>query len=88
MRTTVDEDDKLAKESHLGHILGVQTALTVVSVIVVCLRVYVRTMLVRSPGSDDWTMVVAAVSVHPFFSPCFLRNKCSIPGKCTIDQLW
>lgn len=52
---------ELADESHLGHIMGIQSALMVAAVTVVCLRLYVRMRLVRSHGSDDWTMAVAAV---------------------------
>ena len=55
------EDAELASESHLGHIMGIQTALMVAAVLVVCLRLYVRMKLVRSHGSDDWTMSLAAV---------------------------
>ncbi|PLB48435.1 hypothetical protein P170DRAFT_360773 [Aspergillus steynii IBT 23096] len=59
-----EDDTELASENHLGHIMGIQTALTVAAVVVVCLRLYVRMRLVRSHGSDDWTMSLAAVSCH------------------------
>lgn len=48
-------------ESRLGMILGVQTTVTVLAVVAVCLRLYVRVKLVRGSGIDDWTMLIAAV---------------------------
>ncbi|KAF9889690.1 hypothetical protein FE257_006996 [Aspergillus nanangensis] len=52
---------QVADDSHLGIILGIQTALTALSVTVICLRLYVRMKIVRSSGSDDWTMTIAAL---------------------------
>ncbi|EAW07060.1 uncharacterized protein ACLA_087660 [Aspergillus clavatus NRRL 1] len=57
----MDVDPAYAKESHLGIILGVQTALTVTAVTVVALRLYVRIKITKTPGSDDWTMAAGAV---------------------------
>ncbi|KNG83906.1 hypothetical protein ANOM_008131 [Aspergillus nomiae NRRL 13137] len=59
--TTGNTRDVVADESHLGIIIGVQTALTVLAVVVVCLRLYVRMKIVRSSGCDDWTMALAAL---------------------------
>ncbi|KAL5356291.1 hypothetical protein BJX96DRAFT_162360 [Aspergillus floccosus] len=61
MPTTTGKASEVENDSHLGIIIGVQTALTVLAVIVVSLRLYVRIKLVRSSGSDDWTMAVAAL---------------------------
>ncbi|KAF2714561.1 integral membrane protein [Pleomassaria siparia CBS 279.74] len=38
---------------------GVATAMTVVSIIIVCMRTYARTIVVRCFGIDDWMMLVA-----------------------------
>ncbi|EAU37651.1 predicted protein [Aspergillus terreus NIH2624] len=59
MPTTTGNASEVENDSHLGIIIGVQTALTVLAVIVVSLRLYVRTRLVRSFGRDDWTMAIA-----------------------------
>jgi hypothetical protein len=61
MPTTTGNASEVENDSHLGIIIGVQTALTVLAVIVVSLRLYVRTRLVRSFGRDDWTMAIAGV---------------------------
>ncbi|RAQ44088.1 hypothetical protein AFGD_011359 [Aspergillus flavus] len=62
MPTATDSTkDVAADESHRGIIIGVQTALTVLAVVVVCLRLYVRIKIVRSSGCDDWTIALAAL---------------------------
>ncbi|KAE8337433.1 hypothetical protein BDV24DRAFT_154378 [Aspergillus arachidicola] len=65
MPTATDSTKDVAvDESHREIIIGVQTALTVLAIVVVCLRLYVRMKIVRSFGCDDWTMALAAVSCH------------------------
>ncbi|KAE8413272.1 hypothetical protein BDV36DRAFT_304282 [Aspergillus pseudocaelatus] len=59
--STGNTRDVVADESHRGIIIGVQTALTALAVVVVCLRLYVRMKIVRSSGCDDWTMALAAL---------------------------
>ncbi|KAB8219594.1 hypothetical protein BDV33DRAFT_231459 [Aspergillus novoparasiticus] len=62
MPTATDSTkDVVVDESHREIIIGVQTALTVLAVVVVCLRLYVRMKIVRSFGCDDWTMALAAL---------------------------
>ncbi|KAJ5986384.1 hypothetical protein N7451_010749 [Penicillium sp. IBT 35674x] len=47
-------------ENHLPQILVVQTILTFLAVTAVALRLYVRIQLIKNPGYDDWTMLIAA----------------------------
>jgi hypothetical protein len=39
----------------------VQSILTLLAVTALSLRVYVRIMLIKDTGADDWTVLVAAV---------------------------
>ncbi|KAJ5903318.1 hypothetical protein N7504_005701 [Penicillium tannophilum] len=48
-------------ENNLPQILVVQTILTFLAVTAVTLRLYVRTRLIKNPGYDDWTMLIAAL---------------------------
>lgn len=56
-------------ENNLPQILVVQTILTFLAVTAVTLRLYVRTRLIKNPGYDDWTMLIAAVRFHSLPSP-------------------
>lgn len=47
--------------SHLPQILGIQTAVLVLAITCVSLRLYVRIKMIKSTGRDDWTMAGAAV---------------------------
>lgn len=51
----------LAGESNLGRILGVQTTVLALGLIVVSARVYARIFVVKAFGKDDACMVLAAV---------------------------
>lgn len=55
----------LAGESNLGRILGVQTTVLALGLIVVSARIYARVFVVKAFGKDDACMVLAAVCV-PF----------------------
>ncbi|KAJ5552476.1 hypothetical protein N7494_001854 [Penicillium frequentans] len=48
-------------ENHLPQILVVQTIFTFLAVTAVALRLYVRIRLIKNPGYDDWTMLIAAL---------------------------
>lgn len=56
-------------ENNLPQILVVQTILTFLAVTAVTLRLYVRIRLIKNPGYDDWTMLIAAVRFHSLPSP-------------------
>ncbi|KAK0751344.1 hypothetical protein B0T18DRAFT_285450, partial [Schizothecium vesticola] len=51
----------LAGESNLGRILGVQTTVLALALIVVSARVYARVFVVKAFGKDDICMVLAAI---------------------------
>lgn len=55
----------LAGESNLGRILGVQTTVLALGLIVVSARVYARIFVVKAFGKDDACMVLAAVCGTP-----------------------
>ncbi|KAE8371430.1 hypothetical protein BDV26DRAFT_276106 [Aspergillus bertholletiae] len=76
----------VADESHRGIIIGVQTALTVLAVVVVCLRLYVRMRIVRSPGCDDWTMALAAVCASLYDVQLFITGSISTNPYATQDH--
>ena len=44
-------------------ITGVAAALTAISLLTVCLRMYVRFSLIKAPGVDDWIIMATWVSV-------------------------
>ena len=48
-------------ESNLGRILGVQTVVHVLALIVVAARMYARVFVVKAFGKDDACMALAAV---------------------------
>lgn len=43
-------------------ITGVAAALTAISLLTVCLRMYVRFSLIKAPGVDDWIIMTTWVS--------------------------
>ena len=51
----------LAGESNLGRILGVQTVVHVLGLIIVAARMYARVFVVKAFGKDDACMALAAV---------------------------
>jgi hypothetical protein len=54
-----------AYENHGGRTVAVLTVCSFVVTVVVCLRFYVRLVIVRKFGADDWVLAAALV--------CFLR---------------
>ncbi|KAB8275318.1 hypothetical protein BDV30DRAFT_236687 [Aspergillus minisclerotigenes] len=88
MPTATDSTkDVVADESHRGIIIGVQTALTVLAVVVVCLRLYVRIKIVRSSGCDDWTMALAALNLNsndPGQRSCGTRSLTNLAQLCSL----
>lgn len=58
-------------ESNVPSILGITGAFAFASLIVVALRLYVRTCMLRFVGLDDWSMVLAALmAVGTFICLC------------------
>ncbi|RMJ24771.1 hypothetical protein PHISP_04358 [Aspergillus sp. HF37] len=53
-------DPARANESHLAQILAVQTIVVFLALLCVALRLYVRIKMIKSVGSDDWTVTGAA----------------------------
>jgi len=56
-------------QSQYPTILGVCVSLTLFMVSVVCLRFYVRGVMIRSIGWDDWVVLASAVGFRPYL--CF-----------------
>jgi hypothetical protein len=48
-------------ESNLSFILGITIFFHVLALIAVILRIYVRTMVIKVMGWDDYTMIIAMV---------------------------
>jgi hypothetical protein len=53
-------------------ILGVCISLTLFMMSVVCLRFYIRGVMIRSIGWDDWVVLATAVSHFSFVYVCFI----------------
>ena len=53
---------KLDDESRYKQILAVSITLTVIMSVIVSLRAYVRTAMLKSLGADDWVIFVSAVN--------------------------
>jgi hypothetical protein len=47
-------------------ILGVSIPLAALMLVIVCLRLYVRLVMLKRPGIDDWCVVAAAVRICLF----------------------
>lgn len=62
-------------ESNYPTILGVSITLVVLMFIVVCLRFYVRGLMLKFVGPDDWVIAAGAVShtPHPLLLVCDSR---------------
>lgn len=58
---TLGDDPALDAETRVPILVGTAIAFTVASSLVVLLRIYTRYCIVRSPGIDDYTMVIANV---------------------------
>jgi hypothetical protein len=52
-----------AYENCAGRIVAIITACLVVAIVVVSLRFYVRLVIIRKFGADDWALAVALVCV-------------------------
>lgn len=61
-------------------ITGVAAALTAISLLMVCLRMYVRFSLIKAPGVDDWIIMATWVSV-------FLERDRTLTGVATRTWL-
>lgn len=60
------EDPALDAETRVPTLIGTSIAFCIAASLVVMLRMYTRHFIVRSPGSDDYTMGIAAVrSISP-----------------------
>ncbi|KAF1961961.1 hypothetical protein CC80DRAFT_531720 [Byssothecium circinans] len=69
---------------------GIATAFTIVSILVVGLRVYTRTILVRNFGKDDLAMVAALAITVAYLIAIFIirENGMGLSGKdLTMDQM-
>lgn len=55
-------DPEYAAESNTGRIVAVVTVFHAIALATVVARIWARVWLVRSPGWDDWVMILAAVS--------------------------
>lgn len=53
---------EVARLSNYPTIIGVCTCLTAIMMVVICLRGYVRVMMLKHFGRDDWTILFSAVS--------------------------
>jgi hypothetical protein len=60
---------------HGKAIIGALTALTVLAVITIALRFYVRIKIGPSLASHDWTMLVAVVCIHVLTYSVLLNAK-------------
>lgn len=65
----------LDNESKYKQILAVSITLTVLMSIVVSLRAYVRSAMLKTLGADDWVIFVSAVSNTPLLSPDIIRGQ-------------
>ncbi|KAI9670079.1 MAG: hypothetical protein M1829_004806 [Trizodia sp. TS-e1964] len=66
-------------------ILAVCICLTFVMVVVVSMRVYVRSVMLRSFGSDDWTVLVAAIFSIIYNGLCIGR-KSSLQSRFVVQN--
>ncbi|KAH3917717.1 hypothetical protein HBH56_043970 [Parastagonospora nodorum] len=62
-------EDGLARQ-HL--VVGVSTALTAVSVIIVSLRVYTRAVILHNMGNDDYTMLIALLFTLAYLATIYI----------------
>lgn len=84
----------LEKEADIyGAVVGVAVALTILSWIVVSLRVYVRGVVIKSFGWDDWLMLATLVCtfrsrsrIRPNQSPGLFHSGDFIPYMCDMDE--
>lgn len=59
----------------IGHqITGVAIALTVLSFITVCLRTYVRALILKAIGFDDWVIIITWVAAAGFAVVTIVRE--------------
>ena len=50
-----------AYENRGGRLIAIITVWSIVATAAVCLRLYVRLVILRKPAADDWLLVVALV---------------------------
>jgi hypothetical protein len=55
---------KLDDESKYKQIMGVSITLTVIMTLIVSMRAYVRSVMLKTLGSDDWVIFFSAVTSH------------------------
>ncbi|KAK0735443.1 hypothetical protein B0T21DRAFT_348933 [Apiosordaria backusii] len=67
-------------------ITGVSTALTFISLVTVCLRVYVRTAMIKAFGVDDYIIVITWVCAAGFAIVTILQTKWGL-GLKNIEDL-
>ncbi|CAO2656493.1 Nn.00g052960.m01.CDS01 [Neocucurbitaria sp. VM-36] len=71
-------------------VVGVSTALTALSVVIVSLRIYTRTFIVRNIGKDDYAMLAAMVFTLAYLATIFVlrSNGMGFSGKVLkLDQM-
>jgi hypothetical protein len=56
---------KLDDESKYKQIMGVSITLTVIMTLIVSMRAYVRSVMLKTLGSDDWVIFFSAVTSPP-----------------------
>ncbi|KAH7400777.1 hypothetical protein DE146DRAFT_475279 [Phaeosphaeria sp. MPI-PUGE-AT-0046c] len=64
-------------------VIGVSTALTAVSVIIVCLRTYTRAIILHNLGNDDFAMIAAVTFTVGYLATLFVLrdNKMGFHGR-------
>lgn len=60
-------DQAYLNESNVASILGITGAFAFAALVVVALRLYVRTCMLRFVGLDDWTIILAALMAAATF---------------------
>jgi len=68
--TTSTIDPARAAESNTSMLLGVLTTFHIIALVFVSLRLYSRFFVIKSPGKDDFCIILSAVSslLFPLFS--------------------
>lgn len=71
---------ELDNESRYKQIMAVSITLTVIMSVAVSLRAYVRTIMLKTLGADDWVIFVTAVSsllpLHVFLNSLITDYCC------------
>lgn len=92
-QATVPSVGPVSKENHGGRILTVIGCFTAFASLVVLARVYVRSMMLKTMGVDDWIIIVSMVSLSQTFGSIDLTIfigllYCSIRLLCRRSETW